>query len=160
MWKLTDINDQKENETPCIKQVQNYIEAKNLNFIIAQGELKNIRHDKLNAGETEDILKGYAACDFAKISFFNQKPSPPFIAANFKQDIKTATVEYLIDFNEEAKNGAASKFYSKILGAFATHLFSEYSEIDRLWFPFIIEDIVGSKMSVELYGKGTSIIRS
>ncbi len=160
MWKLTDINDQTENGNSCIKQVQNYIETKNLNFIVAQGKLKNIRHDKLNAGEATDILKGYAACDFAKISFFNKKPSPPFIAANFKQDIKTARVEYLIDFNEEAKNGEASKFYSKILGAFATHLFSECPEIDRLWFPFIIEDIVGSKMGVELDAKGTSIIRS
>lgn len=160
MLKLMDINKRTTDGESCIELVHNYITTKNLNFIVLEGQLANVRCNEMKPEQSAALVHGYAECNFSEVTFFNGKPSPPFLAASLDKKSGTATVKYLIDFNEEAKNKTASRFYSKILGALATHFFSACSGIDKLWFPFVIEDIVGSKMSVKLHEGGTSILRS
>jgi hypothetical protein len=170
MWKLMDINDMGINgmdinnndpeEGPLAQRVEAYIRDKNLYFVVAGSKLMNLRQDTLNQEQLKVHMKAYARCDFSMISIFNNRPSAPFIAADTDPDQGIARVQYLIDFNQEAKEGSLSPFYSKILGAFATHFFSVQPQIERLWFPFVIHDIVGSKMGVEPEGSGTSIIGS
>jgi len=159
MWKLMDINDNDPEVGPMIQRVESYIRDKNLYFVVAGSELLNLRQEALGQEEFKAHMDAYARCDFSMISTFNNRPSAPFIAADTDPDRGVARVQYLIDFNQEAKQGSSSPFYSKILGAFATHFFSVEPRIERLWFPFVIHDIVGGKMGVEPEGSGTSILR-
>lgn len=160
MWKLADIKEEKKGEIPLVQRVEMYIKEKNLNFIVARSKLLNLRYDVLGQDKARAYLNEYAGCDFSMISIFNNKPSAPFIAANMDFTGAIARVQYHIDFNEEAKQGTASPFYSKILGAFATHFFEVQPKIERLWFPFVIHNIVGSKMGVEAEDSGTCILRT
>ena len=159
MWKLSDINAVDGGEGPLIQRVESYIMDKNLNFIVAGAELVNQRQAVLGQEKVMAHLNAYAGCDFSMISIFNGRPAAPFIAADTDPRNDIARVRYLIDFNEEAKQGTASPFYSKVLGAFATHFFSIQPNVDRLWFPVVIHDIVGSKMGVQPEASGTSILR-
>lgn len=159
MWKLMDINENDQEEGPLAQRVEAYIRDKNLYFVVAGSKLLNLRQDTLDQEQLNAHMNAYAQCDFSMISTFNNRPSAPFIAADTDPDRGIARVQYLIDFNQEAKSGKLSQFYSKILGAFATHFFSLQPRIERLWFPFVIHDIVGSKMGVESEDTGTSILR-
>jgi hypothetical protein len=159
MWKLTDLNEKKKGSGTLFEQFAHYIAQKNLNFIVAQGKCVNIGLDDLGQDRLTAYLAAYAACDFSMIALFNGKPKAPFIAANMDIDKGIARVRYLIDFNKEATGGKASPFYSKILGAFATNFFAARPQIEQLWFPFTIEDIVGSKMGVLSTSAGTAILR-
>jgi len=159
MWKLTDLNEGKNGPGSLFEKFEHYVQEKNLNFIVAREKCINLRQNDLDPNKAAAYLAAYAACDFSMISLFNKKPNAPFIAANMDMDKAFARVQYLIDFNKEATGGEASPFYSKILGAFATNFFAAQPQIKKLWFPFAIKDIVGSKMGVESKNFGTVILR-
>ena len=159
MWKLVDIKSEKDGEFSLFQRVEQYILGKNLNFIVARGKLLNMRHNELGHDKVVKYLNGYAACDFSMVSLFNGEPSAPFIAADMNPAAGIARVCYLMDFNEEAKDGAATSFYSKLMGAFATNFFVVQPGIEKLWFPFIIKDLVGSRMGIQLEGSGTFITK-
>ena len=159
MWKLTDLNEQTEGHGTLLETFQDYITTKNLNFILAQGKCLNRGVTDLGEERIAIYLEEYTACDFSMISLFNGKPSAPFIAANMDINKKMARAQFLIDFNREAEEGKASPFYSKILGAFATQFFQGHPEIETLWFPFTIENIVGSGMEILPMESGTAILR-
>ncbi len=159
MWKLTDLNEETNEPGTLFEQFEHYIREKKLYFIVARGECVNLKQKGLGQEKVKAYLKEYAACDFSMIALFNGKPKAPFIAANMEFDRRIARVKYLIDFNEEATTGKASPFYSKILGAFATNFFAVHPQIEQLWFPFAIENIVGSKMGVQSVDLGTAILR-
>ena len=159
MWKLTDIAEGKDNPDSLFKEFKHYVMEKNLNFIVANGKCLNIVVKELAPHQVEAYLAAYAACDFSQIALFNDRPKTPFIAANMERDTKIARVEYLIDFNQEATTGKASPFYSKLLGAFSTHFFAREPQIKKLWFPFDIQNLVGSKTTVQAMDTGTAILR-
>ena len=158
MWKLTDISEDKDKPESLFKRFEHYVMEKNLNFIVARGECINQEVKTLNPRQVTSYLDAYAACDFSMIALFNDSPKTPFIAANMEAT-GIARVEYLIDFNPEAISGKASPFYSKLLGAFATHFFALHPRMQQLWFPFAIKNIVGSKMTVHALDSGTAILR-
>ncbi|MBU0969935.1 MAG: hypothetical protein KKC20_04775 [Proteobacteria bacterium] len=158
MWKLTDLNE-KKGPGDLFQIFEHYVLEKNLNFIVAREKCINLRQKDLGPDKTATYLKAFAACDFSMISLFNGKPKAPFISANMAVDQGLARVQFLIDLTDQASAGRASPFYSKILGAFATHFFAAQPQINKLWFPFTIEDIVGSKMAVHPMGFGTVILR-
>ena len=159
MWKLTDITEGKDKQESLFKRFEGYVLEKNLNFIIAKGTCINQGVKTLGPQQVTAYLNAYAACDFSMIALFNGNPKTPFIAANMEMDQGIARVEYLIDFNHEATTGKASPFYSKLLGAFATHFFALHPQMQQLWFPFAIENMVGSKMTVQPKDSGTAILR-
>ena len=159
MWKLTDLNEGGNGPESLFKKFEHYVLEKNLNFIVARGKCINQRPEDLEKDKTNAYLKEFADCDFSMIALFNDTPKSPFIAANMDIDRGLARVRYLIDFNQEATTGKASPFYSKVLGAFATHFFEVHPKIEQLWFPFTIENMVGSKMSVQSIDAGTAILR-
>ncbi|MCP3940504.1 MAG: hypothetical protein GY710_03365 [Desulfobacteraceae bacterium] len=159
MWKLTDLNEEKKKPDNLYEQFEHYISKKNLNFIVARGNCINQRFMDLGQDKVKTYLRAYAACDFSMVALFNKKLAPPFIAADMDINQGLARVQYLIDFNEEAIAGQASPFYSKILGAFATNFFEVQPQIKQLWFPFSIENILGSKMQVQSKNQGTAILR-
>jgi len=159
MWKLVDINAEKNEEYSLFQRVEKYVVGKNLNFIVARAELLNMRQDELGHDKVLKYLNGYAACDFSMVSLFNGEPSAPFIAADMNPATGIARVCYLMDFNEQAKDGRATPFYSKLLGAFATTFFAVQPEMEKLWFPFVIQDLVGSKMAIQQDDSATFILR-
>lgn len=159
MWKLVDINAEKDGEYSLFQRVEKYVAGKNLNFIVARAELLNMRQDELGHDKVVKYLNGYAACDFSMVSLFNGEPSAPFIAADMNPATAIARVCYLMDFNEQAKDGRATPFYSKLMGAFATNFFSVQPEMEKLWFPFAVQDLVGSRMGIQPEGSGTFILR-
>ena len=160
MLELKDINDIIHGQELLLNRVDRYIEEKNLNFIVAGGELLNRRFQELGREKVRAYLKDYAGCDFSQVPIFNEKPSVPFMAARMnKTDPPVARVQYLIDFNEEAAEGTASLFYGKILSAFATNFFAVQPQVDRLWFPFVIRKLEGSKMRLRDENSGTSILK-
>jgi hypothetical protein len=159
MWKLTDLNREENGPESLFKKFEHYILEKNLNFIVARGKCINQRPEDLEKDKINAYLKEFADCDFSMIALFNETPKSPFIAANMDIDRRLARVQYLIDFNQEATTGKASPFYSKVLGAFATHFFEVHPKIEQLWFPFTLENMVGSKMSVQSIDAGTAILR-
>jgi hypothetical protein len=159
MWKLTDLTHEKNNPESLFKKFEHYVLEKNLNFIVARGKCINQGAKELGPHQVAAYLRAYAACDFSMIALLNESPKTPFIAANMEADKGLARVEYLIDFNQEATTGTASPFYSKLLGAFATHFFALHPQMGQLWFPFAIENMVGSKMTVHAMDSGTAILR-
>lgn len=159
MWKLTDLNRDKNGPESLFEKFRHYVLEKNLNFIVARGNCINQRPEDLGTDKTNAYLGEFADCDFSKIALFNDMPKSPFIAATMDIDRGLARVQYLIDFNQEATTGKASPFYSKVLGAFATHFFELHPEIEQLWFPFTLENMVGSKMSIQSIDAGTAILR-
>ena len=161
MLDLRDINEIKHGKATLLNKLAAYIEEKNLNFIVAGGELLNKRYQALGSETVQAYLTDYARCDFSKISVFNEKPTVPFMAVQMDDaDFVTGRVKYLIDFNEEATQGTASPFYSKMLGAFATNLFAVEPRVQRLWFPFAVQNLVGSNMKIQTRDSGTFILKS
>ena len=145
---------------PLLNRVANYIEEKNLNFIVVEGTLLNKRFQELGREKVMEYLQAYAACDFSRITIVGDKPSAPFMAACVDDTDKAlARVQYLIDFNEEAKEGIASLFYSKIMGAFSTNFFAVQPQVQRLWFPFTVQMLEGGKVKVQNEDGGTSILK-
>jgi hypothetical protein len=159
MWKLTDLNSKEIGPESLFEKFKHYVLEKNLNFIVAGEKCLNQRPTEMGTDKTSTYLEKFAGCDFAMIALFNDTPKSPFIAANINIDKAIARVQYLIDFNQEAMTGKASTFYSKDLGAFATHFFSLRPEIQKIWFPFTIENLVGSKMKVQSDDQKTAILR-
>ena len=159
MWKLTDLNEETDGTITLFEQFEHYVREKNLNFIVARGKCVNLGQKDLGQDRVMKYLAEYAACDFSMIALFNGKPKAPFIAANMEFDKGIAMVQYLIDFNEEAAEGKASPFYSKMLGAFATNFFAVHPQIEQLLFPFAIDNIPGSKMGIQSRDLGTAILQ-
>ena len=137
MWKFEDINREILGNRQIYNRVNAYIRDKNLNFIVAGGACINRRQETLSPGTLETWLAEFAACGFSQVSFPGESPSPPFMAADIDESLGLARVIFLIDFTREAESGIASKFYSKILGAFATQFFAACPEIRELRFPFL-----------------------
>ena len=160
MLNLEDINAVRPGKTHLMELVYTYIETKNLNFIVARGTLCNQRFQELGPKTVKACLEDYAGCSFSRVTIFNDKPSAPFMAARMDKDYgDMARVQYLIDFNTEAVEGLASPFYSKILGAFATNFFAVQPHVQRLFFPFEIQNLVGSRMKLAQGDGGTFIVR-
>lgn len=159
MWKLTDLNEGEKGTGNLFETFEHYVAKKNLNFIVAREKCVNFGQNTLGPDKVAEYLTAYAGCDFSMIALFNGTPKTPFIAVNMDSGERIARVQYLIDFNKEAETGKASPFYSKVLGAFATHFFAACPQIEELWFPFVIENIVGSKMAVQPNDFGTAILR-
>jgi hypothetical protein len=159
MWKLTDLNQKKNGAESLFEKFEHYVLEKNLNFIVAGGTCLNQRSKDLGKDKTRGYLEKFADCDFSMIALFNDSPKSPFIAADINIEKKLARVQYLVDFNQEAAGGKASPFYSKVLGAFATHFFAVHPELEQIWFPFTIEKMVGSKMCIQSDNSGTAILR-
>ncbi len=160
MLDLRDINEITHGKGTLLNTLAAYIEDKNLNFIVAGGALLNKRCQALGREKVQDYLTDYARCDFSRISVFNGKPAVPFMAVHMDEaDTATGRVRYLIDFNEEATQGTASPFYSKMLGAFATNFFAVQPRVQRLWFPFEVQNLVGSNMKIENQDSGTFILK-
>ncbi len=139
--------------------VKAYIKEKNLNFIIARGQCVNQRQETFEEGELDAYLEEFSACGFSKISCPGPKPSPPFMAADIHPETCTAQVKFLIDLTEEAVNGRASLFYSKVLGAFATQFFACQPLVKELQFPFELEDTVGRGLILTSHDHGMAIVR-
>lgn len=160
MLDLRDINEITHGKGSLSNKLITYIEDKNLNFIVAGGRLLNKRFQALGGKQVRAYLTDFAGCDFSKISVFNEKPMVPFMAVDMDDsDIATGWVQYLIDFNEEATKGTASPFYSKMLGAFATNFFAVQPRVQRLWFPFVVQNLVGSNMRIHNQDSGTFIFK-
>jgi hypothetical protein len=159
MWKLEDINKGNFGDLTLAQAVKAYIKEKNLNFIIARGKCINLRQDKLEQGMLDTYLAEFSACGFSRISCPGPRPSPPFMAADIDPGTGTAQVKFLIDLTEEAESGRASKFYSKILGAFATQFFAAQPLVKELIFPFELEDTVGSGLLLNSREQGMGIVR-
>ncbi len=159
MLDLKDINEMTLGGA-LLSRVAYYIEEKNLNFIVAGGALLNKCFQELGREKVMEYLQAYAACDFSRITIAGEKPSAPFMAACVDDaDKGVARVQYLIDFNEEAKEGTASLFYSKIMGAFSTNFFAVQPHVQRLWFPFVVQMLEGGKVKVQKEDGGTSILK-
>jgi len=160
MLDLKDINEIADAKGTLMTRVAHYIEEKNLNFIVARGALLNERFQELGREEVMEHLNDYSGCDFSRITITSEKPSAPFMAARVDEvDKEMARVQYLIDFNEEAKEGTASLFYSKIMGAFSTNFFAVQPHVQRLWFPFVVQMLEGCKVKVQEEDGGTSILK-
>lgn len=159
MWKLEDINTARLGDQTLARAVKAYIKEKNLNFIIARGECLNQRQETLKEDELDTYMAEFSACGFSRISCPGPRPSPPFMAADIDPETATARVRFLIDLTEEAEDGRAGKFYSKILGAFATQFFAAQPLVRELIFPFELEDTVGRGLSLNPRGPGMGIVR-
>lgn len=160
MLDLRDINEITHGKGNLLNTLTTYVENKNLNFIVAKGALLNKRFQALGRQQVRAYLTGFAGCNFSKISVFKEKPMVPFMAVHMNEtDTATGLVKYLIDFNEEATQGIASPFYSKMLGAFATNFFAVQPRVQRLWFPFEVQNLVGSNMKIENQDSGTFILK-
>ncbi len=159
MWKLEDINKGKMGDQTLAQAMKAYIKEKNLNFIIARGKCLNQRQETLEEGELDTYLAEFSACGFSRISCPGPRPSSLFMAADIDPKTATAQVRFLIDLTEEAKEGRASKFYSKVLGAFATQFFASQPQVLELIFPFELEDTVGRGLSLNSHEHGMGIVR-
>jgi len=160
MLNLKEINEIADGAGTLLGRVAHYIEEKDLNFIVAQGALLNERFQTLGREKVMAFLQDYATCDFSRITIAGEKPSAPFMAARVDhKDQHLARVQYLIDFNEEAKEGTASLFYSKIMGAFSTNFFAVQPHVHRLWFPFVVQTLEGGKVRIQKEDGGTSILK-
>lgn len=148
MWNLEDIK-QTKGLNNLLATVKAYTLDKNLNIIVARGSLTNQRIDTLAQGILDTYLDEYSLCGFSMVSCFNNKPSPPFIAADTNPETGIARVRFLLDLTEEAQNGGASPFYSKVMGAFATQFFATMPDIHQLIFPFTLADTVGRNLTLK-----------
>ncbi|MCP4719688.1 MAG: hypothetical protein GY860_09570 [Desulfobacteraceae bacterium] len=148
MWNLENIK-QTNGWNSLIATVKAYTLEKNLNITVARGSLVNQRADTLAEGILDTYLEEYSLCGFSMVSCFNNKPSPPFIAADTAPKTGTARVRFLMDLTEEAQDGVASPFYSKVMGAFATQFFAAMPDIHQLRFPFTLADTVGRHLTLK-----------
>ncbi|WDP91577.1 MAG: hypothetical protein HUN04_18460 [Desulfobacter sp.] len=159
MWKSENIKAVITGGTPQIQLLKAYIQEKNLNFIIARGKCVNRCRQDLASGELDVLLDEFAACGAAMVSWNGRQPSPPFLAADLDPETRTARVAFLMDLTREAEKGEASPFYSKIMGALSTQFFAARPDMDRIWFPFILQDTVGRGAARQAADQGMFIIR-
>ncbi len=158
MWNLEDIK-QINGQNNLLEAVKTYTLEKNLNITVARGSLVNQRTNTLAEGILDTYLDEYSLCGFSMVSCFNNKPSPPFISADTDLQTHTARVRFLLDLTEEAQDGKASPFYSKVMGAFATQFFATMPDIHQLRFPFTLADTVGRNLTLKNEDKTGSILR-
>ncbi|HCY85192.1 MAG TPA: hypothetical protein DHV36_08665 [Desulfobacteraceae bacterium] len=158
--KFEDINQEMLGDRRIYKAVKSYIQEKNLNIIVSGGKCINLRQDTLAPGELDTLLDEFAACGFCRVSFNGDKPAPPFLAAKTDKATGRARVVFLLDLTEEAKDGKASKFYSKILGALTTQVFAVCPEMYELWFPFELEETVGRGLTLSARGTDMAIVKA
>jgi len=160
MYSLEEITTITPNGRSLTSIIKAYIREKNLNFIVAKGQCLNQNQSQLSDTELIAYMAEYANCAFSKVACPNLRPSPPFMAASIQQGSSTARVEFLIDLTREAETGRASKFYSKILGAFSTQVFAVQPIVSRIFFPFDLEDTVGRGLTLEPCDTGCCIIKA
>jgi hypothetical protein len=160
MLKFEDINQEMLGDRRVYNAVLSYIREKNLNFIVARGKCTNQRQDTLAPGELETLLDEFSICGFCRVSFPGDKPAPPFLAAQIDAATGAGRVIFLMDLTREAEEGKASKFYSKMLGAFTTQIFAACPHMNELWFPFELEDTVGRGLTLSTRGTGTAIVKA
>lgn len=159
MWKSDNIKSGITGGIPQIQRLKAYIEEKDLNFIITRGACVNRCPSDFNPGELDILLDEFADCQTAMINWNGSRPSPPFLAAQLDPGTRTAKVMFLMDLTREAETGAASPFYSKIMGALSTQFFAARPDIDKLWFPFTLQDTVGRGAALEPAEQGMYVIR-
>jgi hypothetical protein len=160
MYHLDDIKTITPGGRPLSAIVTDYIREKNLNFIVARGQCRNLRQADLAPGDLETCMSEFSACGFSRVSCPDLRPCPPFLAADLDGATKSARVVFLIDLTAEAETGRASKFYSKILGALSSQFFAACPGISRLFFPFALEETAaGRGLSVEEAEGGTWVIK-
>ncbi|MEH0021841.1 MAG: hypothetical protein V6Z89_19460 [Desulfobacter sp.] len=159
MLKFKDINAGTLGDRSVYRAVKARIREKNLNFIVARSQCLNQRQDALGENGLDTYLEEFASCGFSMVSFPGDNPSPPFMATDVDTDTGVARVRFLIDFTQEAETGRASRFYSKIMGAFATQFFAAHAPSRELWFPFTLEDTVGRGLRLEARKPGMAIVR-
>jgi hypothetical protein len=160
MWKFDNIKTGITGSRPLYNILKDYIQEKNLNFIIARGNCVNQAQDSLKKGELDIYLDEFAACGFSMISCQGEKPSPPFLAGDIDPEAGTARITFLIDLTREAEDGKASPFYSKMLGALATQFFAAQPGIHRLELPFTLRDTIGRGVTLAPMDGGTALVRS
>jgi len=161
MYRFDDIHTITPGGTQLLDIVAGYIREKNLNFIVAEGRCTNRPAADLAPEELVAWMSAFAACGFSKVSCPGLHPSPPFIAVDLDEATGTARLIFLIDLTQEAKEGTASKFYSKILGALSSQFFAANPKISRLFFPFGLEDTAAGKgLCLETAEGGTWILKS
>ncbi len=159
MWKFENIKTGITGGRPQYPVLKKYIIEKNINFIIARGNCRNLRCDDMAKGELDTLLYEFSACTGSMISWTGPKPSPPFLAVNIDQATQMARVSFLMDLTREAEDGQASPFYSKIMGALGTQFFAARPDMDKLWFPFILKDTVGRGVEREAGNTGMFLVR-
>ena len=161
MYRFDDIHTITPGGTKLLDLVTGYIREKNLNFIVAKGKCTNRPAANLSPEELATWMATFAACGFSKVSCPDLRPSPPFIAADLDEATGTAQLVFLIDLTQEAKEGTASKFYSKILGALSSQFFAANPKVSRLFFPFGLEDTAAGKgLCIETAEGGAWMIKS
>lgn len=137
------------------------MQKKNLNFIIARGKCLNKFIKYLNKQELENYLYEFSDCSSFIIPLNEGRALPPFMAADIDhKTVGLARVKFLIDLTLEAENDQATPFYSKILRALSTRFFERWQNIDKLWFPFIIQDTVGKGISLQKMSLGTVLLKN
>lgn len=160
MWKSDNIRAGITGGKPQIQILKEYIEKKNLNFIIARGKCVNRSPRELEPGELDALLDEFADCGASLVSWTGPRPSPPFLAATLDPATRTAQIVFLMDLTREAQEGEASPFYSKIMGALATQFFAARPDMDRLWFPFTLQDTVGRGVVLKTADQGMFVVRN
>lgn len=159
MWKFDNIKKSITGGKSQYQALKDYIQIKNLNFIIARGNCLNHFRERLDTEEFDSLMEDFSRCDASLINWSGQTPSPPFLAVDIDPETRQAHVRFLIDLTREARDGQASPFYSKIMGALATQFFAARPDMDRLWFPFILKDTLGRGVSCESANKGMFIVK-
>lgn len=157
MYTLTHINTITPKGRPIKEIMAAYIREKNLTFIVDQGKCANLSQADLSDQDLASRLNEFSACSFASISCPDLRPSPPFIAVRTEPESRTGQVVFLIDLTREAEAGRASKFYSKILGALSTQVFAHTQGLDRIFFPFELEETAGRGLALDHQNGGTFI---
>ena len=159
MWKFDNIKTGITGPKPQYMALKDYIEEKNVNIIIKTGKCFNKRHSDLAPGELEALLTEFAKCNVSMINWPGKRPSPPFLAADIDPDTRTARVMFLLDLTQEAEDGQASLFYSKLMGALATQFLAARQDVDKIWFPFFLQDTVGRGVIRQDMDQGTALSR-
>ena len=159
MWRFDNIKKGTLETRPLYPALKAYIREKDLNFIIAGGRCLNLRQKDLAPGKLDRWLDEFSYCTVSMVNWTDDRPSPPFLAADEDGAARIARVTFLIDLTREADDGRASSFYSKMLGALATQFFAGRPEIDRLWFPFFLEGTAARGGTLEDTDGGTAVVR-
>ncbi|WDP83818.1 MAG: hypothetical protein HUN05_00405 [Desulfobacter sp.] len=140
--------------------IKEYIQNKNLNFIIAGGDCLNKPQSRLEKGKLDIYLDEFSKSNFSMISCAEQRLSPPFLAADINPVTGTARITFLIDLTQEALDQKASPFYSKIMGALSTQIFAARPDAKKIYFPFVLEDTVGRGLKRLPMDEGTALIQN
>ncbi|WP_321494603.1 hypothetical protein [uncultured Desulfobacter sp.] len=136
-----------------------YIKEKNAVFIVANAAVVNRAYKDLSPDTFSSIMHSLCDCDTFLVNPSEHTLSSPFLAANTTLATRTAELAFLLDLVPQAENGKASPFYSKVMGAVATHFFAGTDQVTRLWVPFGLEDTVGRGVNVKPAALGCFIYR-